>query len=116
MHKVIIENAIFHAYHGVFEEETIVGGKFEVNIEMETDFSESAKTDELDGTIDYSAVYRLVEQEMKIPSKLIEHVGQRIVNALYENFSNTHFIRLKISKLSPPIKATIEKVSIVIEE
>ena len=45
MHKVLIENAIFHAYHGVFEEETIVGGKFEVNIEMETDFSKSAKTD-----------------------------------------------------------------------
>ncbi|MDC0005017.1 dihydroneopterin aldolase, partial [bacterium] len=89
---------------------------FEVNIEMETDFSKSAKTDELNGTIDYSAVYRLVEQEMKIPSKLIEHVGQRIVNALYENFSTIQFIRLKISKLNPPIKATIEKVSIVIEE
>ncbi len=116
MHKVLIENAIFHAYHGVFEEETIVGGKFEVNIEMETDFSKSAKTDELAGTIDYSAVYRLVEQEMKVPSKLIEHVGQRIVDALYEKFSSIQFIRLKISKLNPPIKATIEKVSIVIEE
>ena len=53
---------------------------------------------------------------MKIPSKLIEHVGQRIVDALYENFSSIQFIRLKISKLNPPIKATIEKVSIVIEE
>lgn len=116
MHKVLIENAIFHAYHGVFEEETIVGGKFEVNIELHTDFSKSAKTDELDGTIDYSAVYRMVEKEMMIPSKLIEHVGQRIVNILYENFSSIQFIRLKISKLNPPIKATIEKVSIVIEE
>ena len=61
-------------------------------------------------------MYLLVEQEMKIPSKLIEHVGQRIVDALYENFSSIQFIRLKISKLNPPIKATIEKVSIVIEE
>ena len=116
MHKVLIENAIFHAHHGVFEEETIVGGKFEVNIELETDFSESAKNDVLEGTIDYSAVYRMVEQEMMIPSKLIEHVGQRIVNALYANFDSIRFIRLKISKLNPPIKATIEKVSIVIEE
>tara|TARA_R110000868_G_scaffold274115_2_gene533348 strand:+ start:107 stop:457 length:351 start_codon:yes stop_codon:yes gene_type:complete len=116
MHKVVIENAIFHAHHGVFDEETIVGGKFEVNIEMETDFSQSAKTDQLEGTIDYSAVYRLVEKEMMIPSKLIEHVGQRIVDALYANFDSIQFIRLKISKLSPPIKATIEKVSIVIEE
>jgi len=116
MHKVLIENAVFHAYHGVFEEETIVGGKFELSIEMETDFSKSAKTDELDGTIDYSAVYRLVEREMMIPSKLIEHVGQRIVDVLYGNFDSIQFIRLKISKLNPPIKATIEKVSIVIEE
>lgn len=116
MHKVLIENAIFHAYHGVFEEEAIVGGKFEVNIELETDFSESAKNDLLEGTIDYSAAYRLVEKEMMIPSKLIEHVGQRIVDALYANFDGIQFIRLKISKLNPPIKATIEKVSIVIEE
>lgn len=116
MHKVLIENAIFHAYHGVFEEETIVGGKFELNIELQTDFSHSAKTDELSGTIDYSAVYRMVEKEMMIPSKLIEHVGQRIVDVLYANFNSIQFIRLKISKLNPPIKATIEKVSIVIEE
>ncbi len=116
MHKVLIENAVFHAYHGVFEEESIVGGRFEVNIEMETDFSKSAKTDKLDGTIDYSAVYRLVEKQMMIPSKLIEHVGQRIVDSLYANFDTIQFIRLKISKLNPPIKATIEKVSIVIEE
>ena len=116
MHKVLIENAIFHAKHGVFEEETIVGGKFEVNIEIETDFSKSAKTDELEGTIDYSKTYRLIEKEMMIPSKLIENVGQRIVDSLYANFDTIHFIRLKISKLNPPIKATIEKVSIVIEE
>jgi dihydroneopterin aldolase len=116
MHKVLIENAVFHAHHGVFEEETIVGGKYEVNIEIETDFSKSAKTDELSGTIDYSKVYSLIEKEMRIPSKLIEHVGQRIVDCLYANFDAIQFIKLKISKLNPPIKATIEKVSIVIEE
>lgn len=116
MNKVVLENLIFHSYHGVFEEEQTIGGKFEVNIELETDFSQSMVTDALDGTIDYSKVYDLIAQEMGKKSKLIEHLGKRIIDVLYENFKEIHFIKLKISKLNPPISGEIGRVSIVIEE
>ena len=116
MNKVLLENMIFHAYHGVFEEEQTIGGKFEVNIELETDFSRSMDQDDLSGTIDYSKVYELVAQEMQKRSKLIEHVGKRIVDRLYFNFQEIQFIKLKISKLNPPISGEIGRVSIVIEE
>lgn len=116
MHKVLVEGMLFHAYHGVFDEEKTIGGKFEVTIEIETDFSNSMTSDELSGTIDYSKVYEIVAQEMKTPSKLLEHLGKRIIDAIYERFSQAQFIRIKISKLNPPISGEIEKVSIVIEE
>ena len=95
MNKVLLENLIFHAYHGVFEEEQVIGGKFEVNLELETDFSKSMSTDELNGTIDYSKVYEIIAQEMKVSSKLIEHLGKRIVDSLYDNFEEIQFIKLK---------------------
>jgi len=116
MHKVLLENMMFHAKHGVFEEETIIGGAFEVSLELETDFSKSMETDQLEGTIDYSRVYELIEQEMNTPSKLLEHLGKRILDVLYENFTTIQFIRLKISKMNPPINGEVERVSIVIEE
>ena len=116
MHKVLLENIVFHAHHGVFEEETIIGGKFEVNIEVQTNFSNSMKSDKLEGTIDYSKLYAIVEEEMKVPSQLLEHVGNRIIEKIRNSFSQTDKIKIKISKLNPPISGEIGKVSIEIEE
>jgi dihydroneopterin aldolase len=91
-------------------------GSFEVNLELETDFSESMNSDELNGTVDYSKVYDLIQKEMNVPSKLLEHLGKRIVDVLYERFTTIHYIKLKISKLNPPLSGEIERVSIIIEE
>ena len=107
---------VFHAHHGFFEEENVIGGKFVLNAEIETDFTKSMLSDELEGTIDYSKVVQFIKEEMKTPSKLLEHLGKRIVDRLYSSFSEIKFIRLKISKLSPPISGEIESVSILIEE
>ena len=116
MHKIQLNSMIFHANHGYFEEENKIGGQFEVNIELETDFSSSMNSDQLEGTIDYSKVYSIVKEEMNITSKLLEHLGKRIIDKLYHSFDEIQFIRLKISKLNPPMSGEIKDVSIIIEE
>lgn len=116
MHKILLEGVLFHAQHGYFKEESIIGGKFEVNVEITTNFSESMKSDEIEGTIDYSKVYELISVEMQTPSKLIEHLGKRIIDRIFSTFSQAVYIKLKISKLNPPISGEIDRVSIVIEE
>lgn len=115
MHKILLENIIFYAHHGVHEEETIMGGNFEINLEVETDFSKAATSDDIEGTVNYVALYKLIEEEVKIPSKLLEHLGGRIIQRLKKEFPNLHKTTLKISKLNPPIAGEIEKVSILIE-
>lgn len=116
MHKVLIENAIFYGHHGLFEEETIVGGRFEVNLEMELDFSKAVAADDIDGTINYAAVHELIKAEMAKPSKLIEHLAGRIIKAIKETFPKVKKLKLKISKLNPPISGEVGKVSVLIEE
>lgn len=105
-----------YAYHGCLAQETVIGGFYEVNIQLKTNFIEAAKTDELSKTIDYVHVNTIVKEEMSKPSKLIEEVGYRIINRLKKEFYNLEKTTIEIIKLTPPINGDVESVSILIEE
>ena len=57
-----IKNAHFYAYHGALQEEQNIGGKFEIDVDIETDFSDAVKTDELHLTINYHRVYKFIDE------------------------------------------------------
>ena len=105
-----------YAHHGCLEEETIIGGHYIVNIKIETNFENASLSDDLKQTIDYVTVNQLVESEMKIPSKLIEHVGKRIFNKIKITYSSCLKLEVQIIKLTPPINGDVDSVSIVISE
>lgn len=104
-----------HANHGCMEEEALIGGEYRVDVVLHTDFSEAAATDDLTKTIDYVTVNQIVEEEMAVRSKLIEHVGQRIVARLKSTFDTLETVALTVTKISPPINGNVENVSITIE-
>ena len=102
----------FYAYHGHFEEEQKIGTWFSLDLTMEVDTSKAELTDELEDTVDYSAVYQVVKEQMMIPSKLLEHVGRRILNAVKERFSDVTDAQLKIRKMNPPLGGKMNFVSL----
>jgi len=104
-----------YAYHGCMEEESVLGGKYIVDVELTTDFSKSAETDELIDTIDYVQIRNIIVAEMAIRSKLIEHVGNRIVKQFKANFAALISAKVKVRKLNPPIQGTVKEVAIIIE-
>ena len=116
MNKILVEGIKIYAYHGCLEEEGKIGANYVIDVTMETDFSEAAKTDNLKKTIDYVAVYDIVKAQMAIRSKLIEQVGQRIVDELKKQFSTLKKVEVKVAKLNPPMNGNVEKVSIIISE
>jgi dihydroneopterin aldolase len=97
------------------EEEARIGGNYLVDVAIDTDFTSAAASDNLAETVDYCAVQRIVEEEMAIRSKLIEHVGQRIVSRIQHELHGILGLRIEIHKLSPPIDGDTREVSIVIE-
>ncbi|MEQ8907801.1 MAG: dihydroneopterin aldolase [Vicingaceae bacterium] len=115
-HQVSLENAAFHAKHGLFEEENVIGGRFEVTVHLQTNFEQASKFDDLHGTINYAAVYDLIKEEVDRPSKLIENLAQRIVDRIKAEFKKVEGIHLKVSKCNPPISGEVERVSVIIEE
>lgn len=116
MINIIKVNKIkLYAYHGCLPEEGLIGGNYEVNVILHTNFMEAAKTDDLSKTIDYVLVKKIVAEEMAIRSKLIEEVALRIQNRFQKELNHLEKSSIEIVKLSPPINGDVESVSVTIE-
>ena len=63
------------SYHGCLEEEAKIGSNYRVDLTIKTNLKQSAQTDELNDTVDYVDLNRIVVEEMAIRAKLLEHVA-----------------------------------------
>jgi dihydroneopterin aldolase len=115
MSKIILENMEFHAFHGCLEHEQTLGNRFIVSVSMELKTNLAGKTDDLNHTLNYQLVYDVVKREMEIPSKLIEHVCQRILDSVFNEFPQIEELEIKLSKLNPPLGGKVERVTIELE-
>ena len=117
MKNTIEVNGIrLYAHHGCLPEETKIGGHYLVDVLLETNFLKAAQDDTLTDTIDYVDVNRIVTEEMHVPSKLIEHVGFRILKRFEKEIKGIELVRIKITKICPPINGDVNNVAIIIEE
>ncbi len=112
-----IKNAVFYAYHGALKEEQHIGGRFEADVEMFTDFSAAAAEDDLKKTINYDEVYKFINRI--VHSKkfyLIESLATVIADELLNNFKEIRKIIVKVRKRSVPVGGVIDFVEVVVEK
>jgi len=114
-HQIEVNGIQLYAFHGSLEEEGRVGGNYVVDVNLTTNFSTAALTDDLTQTIDYVDVNRIVAEEMAVRSKLIEHVGQRISQRIYQELRGVEKLKVNITKICPPINGDVQNVAIVIK-
>ena len=115
MALIEIERMEFYAFHGHFEVEKVAGNRFLVNLKIEADCSKAGHTDRLEDTLDYQKAYLAVKEEMAIPSDLLEHVAQRIINRIKNEFPEAQKVMVKVSKLNPPMGGQIDRVSLSLD-
>lgn len=115
MALIEIEGMEFYSFHGHFDVEKIAGNRFLVNLSIETGFLKAIQTDKLEDTLDYQKVYQIVKNEMSKPSDLLEHVAQRIITQIKNEFQQAIKVKVKVSKMNPPMGGQIEKVSLSLE-
>ena len=116
MAVIALEGMKFYAYHGFYPEENKIGGYFVVDVYMEADFEDAAKKDALDGTIDYEKVYNICAKAMQKTVKLIETVGLRIFEEIQALSSQLKSLKVRISKLNPPLGGAVERTFVEIEK
>lgn len=101
--KIRLERVVAYARHGVMPHETLVGNEFYITLEVVFDATQAMKDDQLSGTINYADLYTLIQDEMKTPSELIEHVAGRILSRLETEYPMIMEALIEIEKNSPPI-------------
>jgi 7,8-dihydroneopterin aldolase/epimerase/oxygenase len=108
-----IEDMEFYSFHGHFKEEQIVGNKFLIDLEIETDLDSAGLSDKLEDATDYSVACRIVKQEMEKKSKMLENIAKRILDALYNNLQGIKKATVRIKKMNPPVGTKVGSVSVI---
>jgi len=116
MGTIKLKNIRTYSYHGCLLEEGKIGSDYTVNLEVKTDLRKSSTTDDLNDTVDYVVLNRIVVEEMAIRSKLLEHVAHRIITRIFKEIPSISRIILAVSKINPPIDGDVEAVTIEMEE
>jgi dihydroneopterin aldolase len=87
-----------------------------VDVEVEADLQIPASSDKLADTVDYVHVHRIVIEEMKLRSKLLEHVALRIIRRILNELAQVNVATVTVSKINPPIGGDVDRVSVQMKE
>ena len=112
--EIHINDLRFRSHHGCMEEEARIGGDYRVDVIIQMDLKRAAETDDLTATADYCDVHRIVAREMAVRSKLIEHVAQRILTGLRDQWPSALAFEVKLTKFAPPIGGDVASFAVVL--
>jgi len=106
--KIVLEGLEFHARHGVFEAETKFGARFIVDIEL---ILQVTGNDDLETTVDYSAVFELVRSVVtETRFRLIEALAHHLADALLGAQPLTVAVMVRVHKPHAPLPGIVRDV------
>ena len=115
MGKITLEGIEFFAYHGFYQEERKTGNRYSVDISVEADLLQAAEEDSLKETINYERLYQMVSQEMQQPSKLLEHIGYRLIEQAFLDFPEIVSVEVSVSKFNPPVGGVCRRAVVTLK-
>ena len=114
MSTIRLKNIKIYAFHGCMLEEGQIGSDYLVNLKVRANLNKAQNSDDLLDTIDYVLLHKIVKDEMAIRSKLLEHVGKRIIDNILESISQVSTVNVTVAKVNPPIGGDVAEVSVTI--
>lgn len=112
---IFISALALHAYHGVMPHEGKVGQSFKLDITLDIDLGEAARSDRLRHTVSYDQVAAVATEAFcKKPYKLIEAAAGAVIDALLQKFPRVTRVRITVHKPHAPIAAAFDDVGVII--
>lgn len=111
MITINLYNLTFHSFHGVHEEEKLLGNEYEVNADVQF-YEEEAEIHSLSQTINYVEVYEIIKKRMQTPTDLLETIVMDIGNTIHEKYNYVRRINISLKKIHPPIEAIVGSVGV----
>lgn len=90
----------------------LIGSDYRVDLEVSTDLSKPAVSDQLSETVDYVHLNNIIKEEMTVRSNLLEHVAKRIIDRILTEIPEVSEVEVEVSKINPPIGGDVESVSV----
>lgn len=110
-----IKGLKLQAFHGVLPQEHAVGNAYRIDLTIEAGLAAAMKTDRLADTLDYAAAVKIVQEEMAIPSALLEHAAGRILRRVAATWPQARKADLRIAKQTPPVGGEVESCAFRVE-
>lgn len=124
MGRLGIEGMKFHAYHGHYEEENIIGTDFLVDVYFTMSLHKAGETDSIKDTVNYEDIYQICAETMSFQYELIEKVAKSILDEIVKlldrkkvEIGDTESIEVlvRVRKLNPPLAGPVAQSFVEIQ-
>lgn len=113
--SIFIKGLSLHAYHGVMAHEAKVGQTFTLDLELDIDLSDAARSDKVKDTVSYDQVANCASDAFCGQRfKLIEAAANSVAEAILKTFPRVRAISVTIHKPHAPIAATFSDVGVTL--
>ena len=117
MHTSIsISDLELYGFHGYFDEEQRLGQKFVFNVLASLAPTATHLGDTFEASVRYDQLIQEVESmSNETKFRTLEALGETIARGLLNRFDRITTVAVTISKASPPIPQTVERVAVTIQ-
>ncbi|KAK9806628.1 hypothetical protein WJX73_001964 [Symbiochloris irregularis] len=113
--RLLLRGLVFTGYHGVLPEENVLGQKFVVDADLSCDLRKAGLTDDLDATVSYADVYRLIKSIVEgKPRKLVEAVAEDIAAQILAQHTRVHAVNIHICKPHVAVEGVVDSLGVEI--
>lgn len=110
-----LRNMRFYAYHGLFPEEARLGQRFEVDVDLIRDFSEAGHNDDLEQSVNYADIYKIVEGVVtERRFDLVEALAEHLAAAIGASHAPISLV-VRVRKPNPPVPGDFDGVEVEIQ-
>src|SRR5450755_1804451 len=103
MITVYLNDLHFNSFHGIHEEEKILGNDYVIDASVE--FHEQLHViNSINDTINYTDIYNIIRERMNVPTPLLETIVMEIGNEIHNEFPQVRSINIFLKKMYPPIE------------
>jgi dihydroneopterin aldolase len=114
--KILLRGLRFRGRHGVLPRERADGQVFQLDIELRLDLEPAGRSDDLEDTVNYAAVYEEVKAVVEGPPlRLVEALAQRVADRLFATQPLLRAVKVRVGKPEPPIEGDLDFVGVEIE-
>jgi dihydroneopterin aldolase len=115
MDRITLSGIDVYAHHGVHPAERELGQRFVIDVTLQGDWSDAARSDALGQALDYVAVHRRILAVTASQSfHLLETLAERLCADLLQVFAVARVI-VTVHKPNPPIPNFLGRVSVTLD-